>query len=140
MTKRIMVLFTIYVLLMPRFALADEAKKKSLAISSAEAWLRLADEGRYADSWKAASQYFRAAVQQDQWEAAMQGVRRPLGAAVSRTLGSSHYATSLPGAPDGEYVVIQYTTEFKNKKAAVETITPMLDADGEWRVSGYYIK
>ncbi len=48
--------------------------------------------------------------------------------------------TSLPGAPDGEYVVIQYNTEFENKKVAIETITPMLDDDGKWRVSGYYIK
>lgn len=48
--------------------------------------------------------------------------------------------TSLPGAPDGKYVVIQYDTSFENKKAAVETVTPMLDKDGKWRVSGYYIK
>ncbi len=48
--------------------------------------------------------------------------------------------TSLPGAPDGEYVVIQIQTSFENKKSAVETITPMLDKDGRWRVSGYQIR
>ncbi|HWN92533.1 MAG TPA: DUF4019 domain-containing protein, partial [Verrucomicrobiae bacterium] len=47
---------------------------------------------------------------------------------------------TLPGAPDGEYVVIQYETAFENKASAVETITPMLDKDGSWRISGYYIK
>jgi hypothetical protein len=36
--------------------------------------------------------------------------------------------------------VIQYDSVFANKASAVETITPMLDADGVWRVSGYYIK
>ncbi|MEJ2473814.1 MAG: DUF4019 domain-containing protein [Desulfobacterales bacterium] len=30
--------------------------------------------------------------------------------------------------------------KLENKTAAVETITPMLDKDGQWRVSGYYIK
>ena len=50
------------------------------------------------------------------------------------------YKTSLPGAPDGEYVVIQFDTSFENKKAAIETVTPMMDQDGTWRVSGYYIK
>ncbi|MGA9534411.1 MAG: DUF4019 domain-containing protein [Desulfobacterales bacterium] len=30
--------------------------------------------------------------------------------------------------------------ETGNKTSAVETITPMLDKDGQWRVSGYYIK
>ena len=48
--------------------------------------------------------------------------------------------TSLPGAPDGEYVVIQFDTSFTNKKVAVETVTPMKDEDGIWRVSGYYVK
>jgi hypothetical protein len=46
----------------------------------------------------------------------------------------------LPGAPDGEYVVIQFEASFEKKKAAVETVTPMVDEDGEWRVSGYYLK
>jgi hypothetical protein len=48
--------------------------------------------------------------------------------------------TSLAGAPDGEYVVIQYETSFENKKSSIETVTPMLDKDGKWRVSGYYVK
>jgi hypothetical protein len=28
----------------------------------------------------------------------------------------------------------------KIKKTAIETVTPMQDKDGAWRVSGYYIK
>jgi hypothetical protein len=43
-------------------------------------------------------------------------------------------------APDGEYVVIQFEASFENKKSAIETVTPMLDKDGNWRVSGYYVK
>jgi hypothetical protein len=56
-----------------------------------------------------------------------------------RSLKSKTYATSLPGAPDGKYVVIQFSSSFKNKADATETVTPMLDKDGQWRVSGYYI-
>ena len=48
--------------------------------------------------------------------------------------------TELPGAPDGQYVAIQFTTPFENKRVAVETITPMLEDDGDWRVAGYFIK
>jgi hypothetical protein len=44
------------------------------------------------------------------------------------------------GAPDGEYVVIQYDTKFDNKAAAVETVTVARGKDGVWRVAGYYIK
>lgn len=52
----------------------------------------------------------------------------------------SNLLVVLSGAPDGRYVVIQYETAFERKKSAVETITPMVDPDGAWRVSGYYIR
>ena len=42
----------------------------------------------------------------------------------------------MPGAPDGEYVVIQYRAAFANKAEAVETVTPMLDKGGTWRCPG----
>ena len=48
--------------------------------------------------------------------------------------------TDIPDAPEGEYVVIQFDTVFENKKEAIETITPMLDPDGKWRVAVYFIK
>ena len=59
---------------------------------------------------------------------------------LSRNLKSAAFTKTLPGAPDGEYVVIQYDSSFEHKQSAAETITPMLDKDGEWKVSGYYIK
>ncbi len=59
---------------------------------------------------------------------------------ISRKLKVARFYPKLPGAPDGQYVVIQYDTEFENKKSAVETITPMLEKDGTWKVSGYFIK
>ena len=70
----------------------------------------------------------------------MQAVREPLGKLISRKVKTKAYRTSLPGAPDGEYVVIEFETSFENKKVAVETVTPMMGKDGAWRVSGYYIK
>ena len=66
--------------------------------------------------------------------------REPLGKVISRELTNQTYKTSLTGAPDGEYVVMEFTTAFTNKKSAIETITPMLDEDDQWRVAGYYIR
>ena len=77
---------------------------------------------------------------EDQWTEKVGPARRSLGAVVSRKLKSAQYLAAIPGAPDGEYVVIQYQSSFEHKKAAVETLTPMLDKDGQWRVSGYYIR
>jgi hypothetical protein len=67
-------------------------------------------------------------------------VRTPLGKLVSRKLKSREYAEKMPGAPDGRSVVVQYDTVFENKASAVETVTPMADPDGAWRVAGYFIR
>jgi Protein of unknown function (DUF4019) len=128
------------------FSLAAFAgvKPQDLAVSkaeaSAEAWLPLVDQSKYGESWDAASKYFKGALTRDKWTEQVKGVRAPFGALVSRKLNSAKYIEKLPGLPDGKYVIIQYDTSFESKKAAVETVTPMLDPDGTWRVSGYYIK
>ena len=119
---------------------AARAEEVDPVAVAAQAWLDLADRGEYAQSWAEAASYFRTAVTQEQWLQSITAARSPLGAVVSRTLRSAESATSLPGAPDGEYVVIQYDTTFEHKASAVETITPMRDADGTWRVAGYFIK
>jgi len=115
-------------------------KPEDLAQQSAEKWLALVDSGNYAESWQQASSIFKGAVSNDQWQKMLHGSRDPLGKLISRKLKSAQHTTTLPGAPDGEYVVIQFDSSFEHKQSAVETVTPMLDKDGQWRVSGYYIK
>ena len=120
--------------------MAGNPEKENAAVISAEKWLGLVDEERFPESWKEAAEFFRNAVTQEQWKQAAQGARKPLGKVVTRKVKTKTYRTSLPGAPDGEYVVIEFDTSFDHKKSAIETVTPMLDKDGIWRVSGYYIK
>jgi hypothetical protein len=117
----------------------QESQEKA-ALAAAQTWLSLVDQGKYADSWDNAAAYFKNAVTREQWQQSLNAVRKPLGKMVSRKEKSSKFTKTLPGAPDGEYVVIQFATSFENKKAAVETVTPMREKDGKWRVSGYYIK
>ncbi|HXY25829.1 MAG TPA: DUF4019 domain-containing protein [Candidatus Acidoferrum sp.] len=117
-----------------------QQKPEELAQKSAEAWLALVDAGKYGDSWDEAAAAFKSALTKDQWVDALKKVRTPLGALQSRKLKSATYAKNPPGAPAGEYVIIQFDTSFENKTSAAETITPTLEKDGKWRVSGYYIK
>lgn len=116
----------------------DTTEKR--AVESSNAWLKLIDTGQYSKSWEIAAELLKNAVTEEQWNQSLTAVRRPLGKVIRRNVKSKQYMTSLPGAPDGKYVVIQYETSFANKKSAIETVTPMLDNDGKWRVSGYYIK
>jgi hypothetical protein len=126
----------------PTTAAAPEAAmtNEKAAQVAAEAWLSVVDAGNYAKSWTEAAVGFKRVVDQPGWEKALDGVRAPLGKVFSRTLKTAKYSTTLPGAPDGEYVVIQFDTSFEKKQSAVETVTPMKESDGRWRVSGYFIK
>ncbi len=117
-----------------------DSKAEKAAVASAGDWLSLVDQGKYSESWDQAAEYFRNAVTKEQWSASLKAVRSPLGKCVSRKVKGKQYMRTLPGTPDGEYVVIQYETQFENKKSAIETVTPMLDKDGKWKVSGYFIK
>ncbi len=115
-------------------------KPEDAAQAAADSWLKAVDNGNYEASWDQAAKLFKGAVTKNQWKQAAAGVRDPLGRLVSRKLKSRDYTEKSPGAPDGKYVVIQFDTVFEKKAAAVETVTPMLDPDGAWRVSGYYIR
>ena len=107
---------------------------------AARDWLAKADAADAAGTWAAAASLFQRAIPETQWARSLSVAREPLGPVVSRTLRDAKPATELPGAPDGEYVVFQFDTQFEHKRAAVETVTPMRDADGRWRVSGYFIR
>ena len=110
------------------------------ATQASDAWLKLVDQGSYAQSWKDTSSLFKSHVGETEWETKVAAARKPLGGVISRKFKRARSRTNLPGAPDGQYVVIQYETSFEHKKSAVETVTPMLDTDGHWHVSGYYIR
>jgi len=116
----------------------DESMKP--AQNAAQAWLALTDSGQYEPSWDRAAEFFKASVPKASWASAMSTARSPLGALKSRKLKSATFTRNVPGAPAGEYVVIQYDTQFVNKGSAIETITPMHEKDGSWKVCGYYIK
>lgn len=122
-------------------AAAKEAyvqEAEAAAQEAALAWLALVDEKRYEESWEETAKSFQREVGKTQWRLTLESGRAPMGDVVQRTLRSAMYATSLPGAPDGEYVVLRFNVEYTKKKSGIETVTPELQ-DGVWRVSGYYI-
>ena len=120
--------------------LADETAAINQAQSAATTWLALTDAAKYGPSWDEASSLFKASITKANWETALKGARAPLGTLKARKLKAATFTRTAPGAPDGEHVVIQFDTQFENKAAAVETVPPMREKDGSWRVSGYFIR
>jgi predicted Ser/Thr protein kinase len=117
-----------------------DATPKDQAEAAAGAWLKIIDQGKYAESWEETDSTFQGAVSEAAWKNSLEKLRQPMGNLVSRKLRAKQSVTEMPGAPDGEYVVMQFETSLSNKKSAVETVTVGPKKDGKWRVSGYFIK
>ena len=122
-----------------RKTLAGESETDA-AKKAADAWLILIDSGKYSESWDQTAQMFKEHVTKEQWTNALNSVRSPLGNLESRELRTANYSKTLPGAPSGDYVVIQFDTNFEKKKSSVETVTSTKEKDGQWRVTGFFIK
>jgi Protein of unknown function (DUF4019) len=143
-SMRVSILVASILFLLCGFTTAEaSSKSRTAAIASATkaalAWLKLVDEGSYAASWTAASSLFKGHLSEAKWTQMASSARRPLGSVISRKLNSAKFETSMPAAPHGQFVVIRFETSFQHKKSAIETVTPMLDSDGHWHVSDYYI-
>src|SRR4029077_18857096 len=97
-------------------------EREKAAEHAAQKWLAIVDAGRYGESWDAAAGLVRRALTRAQWEDPLNKARPPLGKVLSRKLRSATFMTSVPGAPQGEYVVIEYDTDFENRKGATERV------------------
>jgi len=142
MKTTLRLLFAAACLMVGTLAFGAEGKVAGSAEEStkiAQAWVKLVDEGSYAQSWKESASRFRAQVTEEKWVAAMNQVRQPLGAVSTRTLADATFATELPRAPKGEYWVVKFATAFEAVKAN-EIITLTMDTDGQWRVVGFFIR
>jgi hypothetical protein len=141
MTQRISTAVAVLVLLLawPATGLAQE-EAITQARTSAQAWLQLLDKGAYDETWAQAGELLKAAVSQKEWSNKWVVTLGPMGPVEARAVRSAEYETLLPGAPEGEYVVVKFDTTFESKQTALETVTLRRESDGLWRVSGYFIR
>ncbi|WP_420141010.1 DUF4019 domain-containing protein [Sphingomonas sp.] len=112
-----------------------QALAQSEVVQSAKAWLELVDAARWAESYAATGQSFRAQNTLDLWATTSEKVRVPLGRVVSRVALSEE---SIPAPPDG-YQLVRFRTTFAAKPNATETLS-LARQDGAWKVAGYYIE
>lgn len=126
-----------FALTMTTTALAGD--QGTAAESATRDWLSSVDASEYATSWRDAGALFRKQLTPEAWAQAVSSVRKSLGILRSREVKDVRYATSLPGVPDGEYVVFRFDSAFANKAAAIETVTAVSE-EGVWRVVGYFIR
>ena len=105
---------------------------------AAREWLAFVDRGDAQTSWGAASKKFQAAISVTVWADALKKAQAQFGVVTRRTAGPTRFQTTLPGSPDGEYAQLLFSTSFANKANGRETLTMEREADGKWRVVGYF--
>ena len=121
------------------FGIEAKESPARVAQNAALSFLARCDSGDYAGAYANSSNIVHGLMPADLFARSLGSVRDPLGKVVSRKYASAKELTSLPGAPDGHYVMLTFNTQFARQKAAVETVTPALE-NGVWKVSGYFIR
>ncbi|THB65487.1 MAG: DUF4019 domain-containing protein [Desulfovibrio sp.] len=116
------------------------AQDKADAMRVAQDWIAQMDSGEYAWCYNNSAEYLQSIITLQDWNTLVTSIRQPMAELLSRELVDIQYSTSLPAVPDGEYVVIILRSSYANKAEAYETVTPMRDTDGQWRVAGYYFR
>jgi hypothetical protein len=110
------------------------------AIDAGRQWLEVLDRGASGALWDNAAKPLRTAVTRDKWVSGVRDMRKPFGKLASRKAVKFARAHEMPDGPSADYAIIEYESKFRNGKSAVEQVVWMLEADGTWRVSGYYIR
>jgi hypothetical protein len=115
------------------------APEELAAQRQALGFLGYLDHGRYADSYSYTGLLLRNQLDREAFASKVEQARANAGAIQSRELIDAGYTTSVPGAPQGQYVVLHYHSSFVKRPDTVETLTLVL-SKGYWRIDGWYIK
>ena len=129
----------VYDTLTPTFE-GEYAMARAEAAKVGVAWVEHMDAGKISEAWDAGAAVLQDSKPKDAFVETVGAARTPHGAMKSRTLARIEYTKALPGAPDGEYVLIEYKTAFENKEDGVETVITTVDWDGGWKVAGYDVR
>jgi len=110
------------------------------AIEAGKKWLQLLDADNPGAAWDAASNQLQSGVTRDKFIAEMRRVRAPLGKLSTRTPVKFARAHDLPGAPSGDYAIIEYDAEYANGKHLSEQLIWAIAERDSWRVAGYFYR
>ena len=109
-------------------------------IEASRAWLALLDAGTFGPAWDGASPYLKSVVTRQKWVTGVAAARNPFGKFKQRIPVKFARSHSMPDAPDGDYSLLEFESEFANGKRASEQVIWMLGDNQDWHVSGYYIR
>lgn len=109
-------------------------------IQASQKWLALLDAGKAGAAWDVSSAHLKSVVNRAKWIEGITAARKPFGKLDTRKAEKFARSHELPGAPEGDYSIIEFESVFANGKKASEHVIWMLEKGDVWRVSGYFIR
>lgn len=114
------------------------AQSEGAARKAAEKWLALIDQGNYKDAYKQGSRHGQDHATFEEWEPQVRAMRDGVGEMQQRNFTSAKATKSMAGAPDGDYMVLEFASAFAKKAKASESVM-MSREGGTWKGCGYFI-
>ncbi len=136
MTRRIASFFILLFL----FAAPGLAWGDDRAVEAAEDFVSQIDFGRFGESWDEGDYLLQFRTPREEWVRTLAVDRELFGWLIERRLKLTASRGSLPGLPDGTYLIVVFDAVFENKKAAIETVIMVADEWGRWHPAGYALR
>jgi hypothetical protein len=105
----------------------------------AGAFLQLLDQGKYAESWQSAARLMQGKISQEEWVEKLTKARELSGEFVVRERTDASYSTEAQDSPDGEYMMLTYSSSFNKANDVSEYVTVALEGT-RWKVAGYFMQ
>lgn len=115
-------------------AAATAEAEAGSAAGAAEAFLKLIDESRWAESYAATGTQFRKVNTLKVWTEVSERVRSPLGKVLTRKLVTNEY---VPAPPEG-YQLVKFASSYADGSNQVESVSLEWEG-GAWKVVGIVI-
>src|SRR5437773_3257602 len=109
---------------------AERRANENEARAAAWNWLKLLDDGDYAEAFEWEAQDFRMSRTQSQFVRYMQARRAPFGHAHDRKFIGAANVRKLVGMPESNYVSILFKTNFEKKSEIAERVILVEQAVG----------
>jgi hypothetical protein len=128
------------IILVPYLKQGPDPEKVSRATTAAMDFFQLIDKADYEAARKEGATLLKERETLIGWIDKLNGVRNSLGPAIDRKQIAVVYTTTAKDSPEGEYVMLTFTSQYQKKIAVTETVIVMLDKNRGWRVAGYFFK
>lgn len=113
------------------------AEQQLEVAKAADGFLKQLDAGAFEGTWAQGSPHLRRMGSESEWLRLLRFVRAAAGEFQSRTLSRVGFTDTVENVPPGEYVAVQFTSEFSAINVKEDVV--MHKEGGRWKVMGYFV-